>query len=827
MPEQGNRRQHFVLEHVTKSEVFRGKGGGERSAVPPRNRALHSKALSDQLSVLKPLFEQAKSEQEAVGLDGGFGLQIEFESFPDVDLAFEQLANERTGIELLNVRHEKAKTLASVFVPDGQLAHFERLIAEYLEEKADKNGKPRDHQRLIDAIRQIRHATLRALWTDDPSAFPLEAERDFWWEVWLPARDDQMGQIERFRQLAVGLKIHVAEGELLFPERTVLLLRSTPARLSRSMMTLNSIAELRAAKVVEQPVLGLTPAEQPEWIGELLDRTSFAPSSLDVPHVCILDSGINRSHPLLERSIEPNDLHAVDPNHGVHDEHGHGTEMAGLALFGDLKPVLLSAQPVVVGHRLESVKLLRYDGENGNDSRHHGWLTVEAVGRVEIEAADRARVFSMALAARENRDRGRPSAWSAALDRLAADVDGGARSPRLFVICAGNINDNHAWEDYPASNSTEGVLDPGQAWNALTVGASTELIDIADDDAAGYTPTAPSGGLSPFSTTSRTWPSHWPVKPDVVFEGGNSARDRFSACPMPSLSLVTTHFRPMERLLTTSNATSAATALAGKFAAELMSMYPSFWPETIRGLLVHSASWTETMKQQFLPTAERRGDYLNLIRHCGYGVPSMERAMWTVDNSLTMVVQSELQPFQRMKNAEPSLREMHLVTLPWPKDELEALGEQEVELRVTLSYFVDPNPSERGFRTKYRYHSHGLRFEVKGPTESVNSFRARVNAAARDEEEGAASSGGDPGWLIGSRNRHKGSIHCDIWRGAASDLASREVLAVYPTGGWWKTRRSLERYNQRARYALLVSIHAPDIDVDLATAIEQMVETAV
>ena len=76
-----------------------------------------------------------------------------------------------------------------------------------------------------------------------------------------------------------------------------------------------------------------------------------------------------------------------------------------------------------------------------------------------------------------------------------------------------------------------------------------------------------------------------------------------------------------------------------------------------------------------------------------------------------------------------------------------------------------------------------------------------------------------PGWTIGKQSRHRGSLHSDIWRGSAADLASRAVMAVYPTLGWWKSRPGLKRYERAARYALVVSITAPEVDVDLYTAV--------
>nr|GFD60923.1 hypothetical protein [Tanacetum cinerariifolium] len=74
--------------------------------------------------------------------------------------------------------------------------------------------------------------------------------------------------------------------------------------------------------------------------------------------------------------------------------------------------------------------------------------------------------------------------------------------------------------------------------------------------------------------------------------------------------------------------------------------------------------------------------------------------------------------------------------IPWPKDELEALQDTEVEMRVTLSYFIEPNPSARGSVSKFHYPSHRLRFDVKRPLESISDFVARVNAAAEQGNDG-------------------------------------------------------------------------------------------
>ena len=831
MAEDGSKhKRHFILENTITPEPFRPRGGGVPPEIPSRNRQQHGGRLLQQITSLNLDVERARSVQQSAGLDEGFGLQVEFESFPDIELAFESLARERSGIELLNVRHEKEITLATVFVPDGKLHILESLVTAYLDESKDgEKGLPKNHT-LLDAIRNIRAASIKALWTDDPEVFPVSDEEILWWEVWLPVRKDRLAVIESFKMLAEGLGFRVAEGNIEFPERTVLLVYGSVEQMRRSVLTLNSIAELRRAKETADFFDARPPEEQPQWVDNLFQRMTVPGEGDAVPYVCILDTGVNNVHPLLAPSLSDRDMHTVEPGWGTNDNEGHGTEMAGLVLLGDLTDALGSNDPVTVFHRLESVKLLDRNGSNNGGPEHHGYLTIQAVNRPAITAPERQRVFSMAVTAKDSRDRGRPSVWSATIDRLAVDYENQGETPRLFVISAGNVDDPNAWAVYPDSNSSDGIHDPAQAWNALTIGASTELVHITEPDTDDYQPVAPAGGLSPFSTTSRTWGSHWPFKPDVVFEGGNAAKDALGAVWMPSLSLLTTNAKTNQRLLTTTNATSAASALAARMAVRLMAEYPKLRVETIRGLMVHSAEWTPAMLTTFLttPTSPRKSDIANLVRHCGFGQPDMERALWSIENSLTLICEERLRPFKREGSKAPTLREMNLHRLPWPLVELEALGETKVEMRVTLSYFIEPNPSARGISSRYRYESHGLRFEVKRPYESEEEFRIRINLAARDEEEQTNTrSGDDPNWRLGTRNRHKGSLHSDIWVGQAADLASRGVIAVYPVTGWWKTRQKLERYEQSVQYSLIVSILAPEVDAGLYSAIESMLVTQV
>ena len=94
--------RHFLLAGVTETEPFRSRGMGQRTEVPVRNRQQHGRGLRDQLTLVQASSDSAIALQRNSGMSEGLGISVEFESFPDIDLAFESLAREKSGIELLN-----------------------------------------------------------------------------------------------------------------------------------------------------------------------------------------------------------------------------------------------------------------------------------------------------------------------------------------------------------------------------------------------------------------------------------------------------------------------------------------------------------------------------------------------------------------------------------------------------------------------------------------------------------------------------------------------------------------------------------------------------
>ena len=313
MSPESERRGHFILRGVTLTEPYRRPGGRGDGTVPPtQNRTDHAASLRADLEEVAVAAREAAEAQKTAGMERGIGLQVEFRGFPNVSLAFESLARDRQGIELLAVRRVGKSTLATVFVPEGKLVHFEKLINNYLAEKRDRRGWPRDHRKLIDTIRGIRRATIEALWTDNQGVFPETEDEVLWWEVWLRKAANGLASPSLFRELAEAQGIVVSPGQLDFPERSVVTARGSVKQLRQSMPLLNEIAELRLAKETADPFDSAAPREQAEWLQELLSRTEF-PVGDDVPFVCLLDTGVNRGHALLEPVIAAEDLHSVDP----------------------------------------------------------------------------------------------------------------------------------------------------------------------------------------------------------------------------------------------------------------------------------------------------------------------------------------------------------------------------------------------------------------------------------------------------------------------------------------------------------------------------------
>lgn len=836
MAEDGRGLDHLYVQGYVETADFHRKGGPGK---PPRDVDRHAHGSSLKRSV-QGIFENIDQQiiaavptDEELRATGTFiVLEGEGAAHP---LKIDSL-NSYTGGRarkpkwlLLSVRggEGKEREVAVVWVSDSYRIQFLKLFEDYLdEEKKSPKGHPRN-QVLVANISRIRQAVLDDLWTSEGEP-PRRGIH--WWELWLDANSSHVSDIDQY---VIAHQLQLRKSMFRIGDRLIVWVHASWEQLQTLPFTSVPLTEIRRPEFIDT-VEDVSLDEQTEYVEDLAARVVHAPD--DAPAVCHLDTGVLRTHALLEGSLSSGDLHSVFGGSGA-DTHprGHGTSMAGLALYGDLDPLLTNTEAIILRHRLESVRMYPARGERQIDPLDFGTATVSGVAIPEATRGNRRRTFCLTLSTEPDQP-GEPTLWSAAVDALAAGTeivrDGNELqllsipdpdSARLIVISAGNVSNYEV--DHHTNSVNSPIQDPAQAWNALTVGAYTDLDRVpSHPQYAGWQTVAQAGDMSPHTTTSLYFNrTRWPIKPDICMEGGNVLSDGagFFEDRLPTLSLRSTgHYNDVA--LTSANATSAATAQASRLATLAMERYPSYWPETVRGLLTHSAEWTDTMVRQ-LNLDKSKGARHSLLRQFGWGVPSEEAVLNSARGAVTLIAQDSFVPFTGDAYA---MRHFRLHPLPWPADVLRDLGSADVRLRVTLSYFIEPSASRRGWRNKYAYRSHGLRFDLQGRTETQAEFVRRINREAQSEEGGSRPTESDR-WFLGENARHLGSLHQDEWTGTGAELAHCNNVAVYPVGGWWKNNSRKDRRDLPVRYSLVLSLQTKEQGVDLYTPIATQLQVPI
>lgn len=788
---------------------------------PKRTVATHAAFIKRKL---QECYNNSLTQKQVAAIRYKEGTYLEFSSAKDYDLAIKSLENRKTGIRLLNVHEDEENSIvrATVYIPAGQESFFLKKAEAYTNEITSK-GNPKNNG-LISSIEDVKIAILDSFWIGTQESMPQE--EPVWCEIWLRydyKKNDAKAWLDTENNIVTTCmtnQIHIDNKRIIFPERIVKMVYANAEQLKLLIATCPYITEIRRAQEATSFFEDMSNNEQKEWVDELLERTTYTNNNVAI---CLLDTGITAAHPLLKQAVDLNHIQAVNPAWGNGDHQGHGTEMAGIALFYDLKEVLTQSSQIQLSQEIESVKILPPAGSNDPDL--YGAITEQAVLLAEIANPLAHRVVCMAVTSPEyNTFDGSPTSWSAAIDSITSGADE-EDVKRLFIVSAGNVYPDELQKvPYPDANTLHCVESPGQAWNAVTVGAYSNDIEITDAAFKGYNPVAEIGSLSPYSSTSETWSSKWPIKPEIVFDGGNMASNGFDYSECPDLSLLTTNYRPLLKNFSTIWGTSSAAAQAAWFSSQLLIEYPEMWPETVRALMIHSASWTPQMKKQFCIEDSKTKGRRRLLRTCGYGIPNLKTAIQRMNNNVNMVIQDELQPYT--KN---SMNEMHIHTLPWPTSVLKSLGDVNVTLKVTLSYFIEPGPGEIGWKDKYRYPSCGLRFDVINSNEDIDDFKKRVNVKMRgdDKKDKGEGTSGSERWYLGSDNRDVGSIHSDYCELSAAELCDCKNIAVFPVIGWWRERSYLDKYDCKIRYSLVVSLSTPKVDVDFYTPIMTEIKNVV
>lgn len=816
-------KPHLFLGKVFTAQQFTTTQRGHSPEMYPRNRKQHGEMLLDKLLDIWKSHDSDAISRIEQNLPVSEGEYLTFTSAQNENLQLSSL--DSNGIRLLNVKYdpEKQEESATVFIPEHKMGGLVKKIQEYITQnviqKGVDTGKPKN-QPLVNKIENIYRSTLIDLWNGPLDSMP--AEHQIWCELWLDTEEISAEDVvKELNEISAVLDIQRVHGYHSFPQRTIAVVKIDYQQLVELLRSFPFIAEIRKAEELNSFWLNEITVNRENYMDDAVSNINFNKAN---NYITILDSGINHGHLLLSPILSDADKHAADSTWPLGDSGGHGTKMAGVAAYGNLNSVLEKTALSDINHQLESVKIIP---AQGNEFHQYSFVMLDGISNAQIANPKYNRIYCMAVTAENQNDFGKPSSWSAILDGVIFG-NNDDNDKKLFVVSVGNVRDEQDWKMYPKSNLNLIVESPAQSWNSIGIGAFTakvypdrKTLALKDE-------------LSPFSRTSSSFENSWPIKPDVVFEGGN-IEDLPSGEPLrgDDLEILTTSHNVVTNNFATINATSAATAFAANFLAKLRDAYPEAWPETCRALMIHSARWTGAMMDQFgFDSNKKSSEALKLLRIFGYGVPNLERAIASKTNYLTFISEQHLQPYENKGGIRT--KDIHYYEFPWPKEILEDMGDTQTTLRITLSYFIEPNPGDKGYATNYSYQSAALRFVLINPGEDFENFKLRTNRVNQDDLKEVlgmdknekldnslmGTEKGSDRWALGAGNTFKGSIHSNFWTGTAAEIASCNILAVYPqASGWWKQLKKKKKYTENLRYSLVVSLETPENSQDIYTPI--------
>lgn len=452
------------------------------------------------------------------------------------------------------------------------------------------------------------------------------------WEFGTRAqREAKVAQIEEFLVAQGGAVYDTYIG----PSITVMRVEA-PGRGLRPLLGVPEIAIIDLPPepdLVAQPLVALDAGGVPP----VLEPAEGAPV------IGVLDSGVN-DHPLLNGLIVGR--HLGEGIVDAADVWGHGTSVAGTALFGDLRDAIPTGALEPVG-RLAVAKVV---GDNGRFPQRRTVPHVMDTAIRRLHADHGCRLFVLSLGdTNANLPQGRVGPWAATLDALARELD------VLIVVSAGNRRQPRPFRSatseelvtmYPnyLLEPENRLAEPAGAANVVTVGAvagGTGLDARHEQDAHVRPITQAWGEPSPFT---RVGPGAGGVrKPDVVDLGGTAVFDVPSvslagAPQLPAAGVITLNHRYTEQFLTAAAGTSFAAPLLIHKAARLLRRMPDASANLLRALLVGAARTPDAFERRLgAMTASER------VRVGGNGVVDPIRAAYSDDHRVVLYAEDALE----------------------------------------------------------------------------------------------------------------------------------------------------------------------------------------
>lgn len=711
---------HMGIQREPDIAPERRRRPGHGIPVPQRARPSHGSAIQRDVA---SAVSAVTTTRQSLGIAPDRLLVVEFHSWDpgcrdvlekrfDAVVVDERLVADAEGNELTHVLVQFASRAA--------VSRLESEAEQYRRNSSETTMLPPGLRgRFFDGLESIRTVTpverigrrLRQEGFPDEELFYVDVD------LWHPGTlQGVQATLNNLRQICVAHQGRVVED--LRTSSLILARVQVTRRLAEALLELDIVAQVNLP-----PVLSAVYASHFDDVDSLPDHAQ--PTGQE-PVVAVLDSGVLPAHPLLRGWV----VEDVDFDSGENtaiDQHGHGTQVAGLVVYGDVARCIETGSwtPEVL---IANAKVLR---RHPQDSR---WAIFPENHRPEalVERAIRhfhkvrgCRVFNLSIGSfHDVYSGGRQFGWAEVLDQLARELD------VVIVVSAGN-NLEPAIPDGPTtreefqaavrdsllSSAASRLCNPATSAIAVVVGS------IARSDrprTPGALAGAPAGAPAPFSRVGPGYESkatQRAVKPEFVAYGGNFAIHTFAGGP-PSwmdrdinLGEPTTRFntdggRPLTAVSGTSFAAphvSNAAAWALEAASEALG---SASGNAARAVLGVSAA-TPPCGEDWLLDPERKETWARL-RLVGYGVVDAGRVRASLANDACLIASDNLEEDC-----------WHVYAVPVPPAFLAGRGNRGIAIALAF------DPPVRSSRREYLSRTMWLEV-MKGLTlADVTSYRTR------------------------------------------------------------------------------------------------------